>query len=200
MHAEARSLMRYLFGCMAIALAANCADANAAVLEIQPDGSVITYDGPAVFDGRVVTPIAIPAAPEIAAPRIPQDLAPSFQRAAARTNLSPALLAAVASAESGFANSTSPKGAIGVMQLMPATAEHLGVDPHATPENVAGGALYLREMLQRFDGNLPLALAAYNAGPAAVSRYGGVPPFPETRAYVGRVLQRLASDAQEVRR
>ncbi len=101
----------------------------------------------------------------------------------------PALVKAVIAAESAFdPSAVSRKGARGLMQLMPATARSLGVaDPLRPEENVDGGVRYLRGMLDRFD-DLKLAVAAYNAGPAAVVRYGGIPPYPETRDYVKRVL------------
>lgn len=108
---------------------------------------------------------------------------------AKREDVPPALLKAVIAAESNFdPRAVSPKGAIGLMQLMPATADALGVsDPFLVLENVAAGARYLRQLLLRY-GDRRLALAAYNAGPTAVDRYGGVPPYPETREYVRRVL------------
>jgi soluble lytic murein transglycosylase-like protein len=101
----------------------------------------------------------------------------------------PRLLAAVARRESAFkASATSPVGAGGIMQLMPATAKYLGVsDPYDARQNVFAGARYLRTLLDTFDGDLDLTLAAYNAGPGAVRRFGGVPPFQETRAYVTAV-------------
>ncbi|MFA8444005.1 lytic transglycosylase domain-containing protein [Yoonia sp.] len=82
----------------------------------------------------------------------------------------------------------SPKGAIGLAQLMPGTAGDLGVNPHDPVQNLLGGAKYLRMQFERF-GTWELALAAYNAGPGAVSAYGGVPPFTETQNYVARILQ-----------
>jgi soluble lytic murein transglycosylase-like protein len=81
---------------------------------------------------------------------------------------------------------------MGMMQLMPGTARELGVDPSDPAQNAQGGATYLRQMLAMFDNDLELALAAYNAGPSAVVRHGGVPPFAETRAYVAAVLDYLA--------
>ncbi len=103
-------------------------------------------------------------------------------------------------AESGFKpDALSPKGAIGLMQLMPETARTLGVDPHDPSQNARGGAQYLRDLLSRYENDpnqVLLALAAYNAGPAAVERYHGVPPYAETRAYVAAILDRLAAQAE----
>ncbi len=104
-------------------------------------------------------------------------------------DVSPALVKAVIAAESRFnSGAVSHKGAQGLMQLMPKTAAMLGVaDQFAAEYNVRGGVRYLREMLDRY-GDMNRALAAYNAGPTAVDRYRGVPPYPETRAYVQRVM------------
>jgi hypothetical protein len=112
-----------------------------------------------------------------------------FEAAAQKYGVSPALLAAVARQESGFDPSvTSPAGAQGLMQLMPATAEGLGVtNPFDPAQSVDGAARLLRGLLDRF-GSTPLALAAYNAGPGAVLRYGGIPPYPETTNYVRSVM------------
>ena len=107
-----------------------------------------------------------------------------------RYGIDPALIAAVIQVESGFdPRAVSPAGAKGLMQLMDATAAGLGVsDPFDPAQNVDGGARYLRDMLARFGGDLRLALAAYNAGPLAVEQAGGVPDYPETQAYVSKVL------------
>jgi len=114
------------------------------------------------------------------------------REAAARHGLDPALLRAVVAVESAFEpRALSRKGAQGLMQLMPATAAELGVSDAFDPvQNLDGGSRHLRALLERFDGDLERALAAYNAGAGAVARHGGVPPYRETRDYVGRVLGR----------
>ena len=109
--------------------------------------------------------------------------------AAQRNGVDPNLVRAVALTESGMnQDEISPVGAIGVMQLMPETAAALGVDPYDEAQNIEGGVRFLRQMLDQFGGNVPHALAAYNAGPGAVQRYGGIPPYSETQNYVGRIL------------
>lgn len=119
-----------------------------------------------------------------------QELTPGelADRAADKYGLPRQLVRSVMAAESGFAKqAVSPKGAIGLMQLMPATAEDLGVDPHDPAQNVDGGVRYLRDLLVKYGGELWHALAAYNAGPAAVDKYGTIPPYRETVRYINRI-------------
>ena len=112
---------------------------------------------------------------------------------ARRNGLSPDLIKAVAMVESSLRpDAVSPKGAIGLMQLMPATAEQYGVeDPFDPDQSLRAGGALIRDLLDQFDGDLTLALAAYNAGPGAVRRYGGVPAYRETRDYVRKVRSQL---------
>lgn len=163
------------------AAAAMATAARAQVLEIGDDGTVLRIGGG--WTQGAAAPSSAKARP----------YGQALAAAARAYDLSPALLDAVARSESGYnAGAVSPAGALGIMQLTPATARRLGVDPRDPAQNIMGGAAYLRAQLDRFDGALDLALAAYNAGPGAVVRHGGVPPFHETQAYVGENLDRLA--------
>lgn len=125
--------------------------------------------------------------------------------ASAQYHLDPDLVNSVIHAESGFnAHAVSPKGARGLMQLMPGTASHLGVNDAFDPQaNVTGGSRYLRELLERYNFDLVKALAAYNAGPERVEQYRGVPPFRETRAYVARIVheynKKIAAQEKEAK-
>lgn len=178
-----------------VAVAALAASPTAAtVYEIADDGTV------AVKDAARQRPIGLLRLPRNAASvaSAPSHLKPSFDAASGNADLASDLIEAVAWAESRFrTDARSPVGARGVMQLMPATARDLGVDAADARQNIRGGATYLRQMLNRYSGDVVKALAAYNAGPAAVDRYGGVPPYPETRAYVARILDRLAAISRQ---
>jgi soluble lytic murein transglycosylase-like protein len=172
--------------------------ARAQVVEIGPQG-IAVRNGPAVITPEGVQPILpdLAGAPERkTSTRTSAKLRaaePLFLLAGESVELSPRLLEAVAYVESRFnPGAVSPKGALGLMQLMPATARELGVDPADPRDNAQGGAAYLRRLLVLFEGDLEKALAAYNAGPAAVQRHGGVPPYAETRAYVAAVMDYLA--------
>jgi hypothetical protein len=151
------------------------------------------------YEQEEILPVAPPAdvpppAPPASVPHAPADLAARLANQAAEKYLLPdSFVRSVMKAESGFqANAVSPKGAIGLMQLMPDTARALGVDPRDPHQNADGGAQYLRQLLAKYENEpnqVLLALAAYNAGPGAVERYHGVPPYPETREYILRVLK-----------
>jgi soluble lytic murein transglycosylase-like protein len=147
-------------------------------------------------DEVVAPPPAAPAAPEpAAAPAPAADNSPEHlaEQAARKFALPESFIRSVMRAESGFQPAAiSPKGAIGLMQLMPDTARYLGVDARDPQQNAEGGARYLRELLERYQNEpdqVYRALAAYNAGPAAVEKYHGVPPYQETREYILRVLK-----------
>ncbi|MFN8109652.1 MAG: lytic transglycosylase domain-containing protein [Thermoleophilia bacterium] len=130
-----------------------------------------------------------PGLPTSGADAVPASLKPLINRAAQQAGVDPALVAAVARAESSFnVTAGSPAGARGLMQLMPGTARGLGVTDILDPaQNLAAGSRYLKQQIDTF-GDLRSALAAYNAGPNAVRRYGGVPPYTETQNYVTKVL------------
>jgi soluble lytic murein transglycosylase-like protein len=179
-------------GAAALALVYALGTAQAEVIEIAPNGAVTRQSGPGVTTPEGWAALALPARSTAIAGRY----GALYSAAGAEAALSPALIEAVAYVESRHnANAVSPKGARGLMQLMPATAKDLGVDAADPGANARGGAAYLRAMLDRYQGDLVLALAAYNAGPNTVARYRGVPPFAETRAYVAAVLDRLAAQA-----
>ena len=130
------------------------------------------------------------AAGSVASRVPPAPLAETVDRIAQQNQISPRLVHSVIQVESNYdPNAVSPKGAQGLMQLIPATARRFGVSDVFDPaDNIQGGARYLKYLLGLYKGDESLALAAYNAGEGAVSRYGGVPPFPETQSYVAKVL------------
>jgi soluble lytic murein transglycosylase-like protein len=148
---------------------------------------------PAPAAAPAITPVAAGLIPV----RLPAAHANSVMAAANKYGLSPLLIDAVARQESGYrANAVSRAGAIGIMQLMPGTARLMGVkDPHDPHANIDGGARYLRGLIDRFGGDIALALAAYNAGPRSVERAGGIPRIAETQNYVRRILANLSTGA-----
>jgi soluble lytic murein transglycosylase-like protein len=165
----------------------SCVPAQAQVIEIDASGEARTFDGPTVHTESSAEPIRASERPA----RSSASPVTLIAQAAQNHGIDQRLLEAVAWQESrGRMDAVSAKGALGVMQLMPGTAAELGVDPRNPADNIRGGAIYLRQQLDRF-GSVPLALAAYNAGPGAVIRYGGVPPFRETRDYVSKIMSRL---------
>jgi soluble lytic murein transglycosylase-like protein len=129
--------------------------------------------------------------------KLSSDYSQLIEAASKKYNISSNIINAVINAESSF-NSTaiSRTGAMGLMQLMPGTAEALGVSNAFDPgENIDGGVRYLKNMLSEFGCNLELALAAYNAGPNSVKKYGGIPPYEETQAYVKKIMSNLKNKA-----
>jgi soluble lytic murein transglycosylase-like protein len=186
-----RLLLRSAFAWVTLILV-SALPARAQVIEIGPKGAaVISVPSVTTVEGaQPILPIR-PVTNKLMAPPAAQ---PILEAAGRLSGLSPRLLEAVAYVESRFReDAVSAKGARGMMQLMPATASGLGVDPSDPAQNAQGGATYLRQMLATFDNDLELALAAYNAGPSAVIRHGGIPPYAETRAYVAAVMEYLAS-------
>lgn len=167
-----------------------------------PDRQVLAADktspgkdtSPTLSDGTSVSSARLPLArssQEISNTRERHKIEKSIQKAARKYNLSPGLIRGVIQAESNFrVDAVSCAGAQGLMQLMPATAKELGVTkPLDIDQNIDGGAHYLRKMLNRFGGDVKMALAAYNAGPGTVRKYAGNVPYRETIQYVDRVLR-----------
>ncbi len=178
----------------------------AQVMDIAPDGTVSVRDGSGASNFEVVTPasdkvvdqtgaIIVPAwaYTDVGPAPVPAQYAAALKQAAASANVSPSLLSALIWQESRWnAQALSPKGAMGLAQLMPATARYLGVNPADPISNLTGGARYLRQLLDLFDGNVEKALAAYNAGPGRVRSAGGVPAIAETQNYVTSIVRRIA--------
>ncbi len=168
-------------------------DADTSMYYFVEDGKIVITNTPS-RDG--LRPVPGMSEPEggIARGTMPATPYDAFiERVAREYGISPDLVKAVALVESGFdPHAVSPKGARGLMQLMPATARHYGVRDVFDPlENLRAGIRHLRNLLDEFGGNVTLALAAYNAGSGAVRRHGGVPAYPETRAYVSKVRESM---------
>ena len=162
------------------------------LLVIQGDDGIVFTNTPSRGNARPVTGFSRPAPKRTSA--LPPTLYDSFIERTARANgLSPRLVKAVVLVESGAnPHAVSPKGAMGLMQLMPETARRYGVaDPFDPLQNIEAGTRHLRDLLEEFDGDERLALAAYNAGSGAVRRAGGVPNYPETLEYIRRIDERM---------
>jgi len=211
-------ILRAMTSSATLMLTALCAvPACADVLEVGHDGDARWIAGPvmqlpaealtqsaiAVAPGQVpdstlaLVPDAAIADTALHAQGVPQAFAAKVQELSARFDLSPALIEALVWQESRWrANAVSHAGARGLAQLMPGTARYLGVDPDDPFANLEGGARYLREQLDRFDGDLEKALAAYNAGPGRVIRAGGIPRIRETQVYVASIMGRLSDHSR----
>ena len=172
--------------------------AEGALVRLQTSQGVIEIQASTVaaFEKEDYTPPPpAPPKPPEPIPDVQSKLTPQemITRAAIQAGLPPAIVHSVAKAESGYqTDALSPKGAIGLMQLMPATAAELNVDPHDPAQNAEAGARYLRDLLLKYENDphqVSKAVAAYNAGPGAVDKYKGVPPYIETQDYVRRVLR-----------
>jgi soluble lytic murein transglycosylase-like protein len=180
--------------------------AQAQVMDIASDGTVSVRQGAGAATWEVVSPASdktvdqngqpiLPAwaYTDTTPPPVPAQFAPLLKQAATAANISPTLLSALVWQESRWnPQAVSSKGAMGLAQLMPATARYLGVNPADPAANLIGGARYLRELLDQFDGDVEKALAAYNAGPGRVRSAGGVPAIAETRAYVASIVRHIS--------
>ena len=204
-----RTVRLQLFAACA-ALAATAVPAQADVLEIGAAGDARWIAGPdsQPVGGPKIELAEVPAeaalvsdravmVPALHARAVPRAYAAKVQELSARFDLSPALIEALVWQESRWREgAVSPAGARGLAQLMPGTARDLGVDPDDPLANLEGGARYLRAQIDRFDGNIEKALAAYNAGPGRVERAGGIPRIRETQTYVAAVMGRLANHSR----
>jgi soluble lytic murein transglycosylase-like protein len=190
-----------------MAVVATAAPARADVLELDSDGArwiagpqatlpptaeTATDTGLPLLEG-VEFPEEAEVAPERASATLPDRYENAVKALSARFDLSPALIEALVWQESRWREgAVSPVGARGLAQLMPGTAREMGVNPDDPLANLEGGARYLRQQLDRFDGDVEKALAAYNAGPGRVEKAGGIPRIRETQTYVAAVMGRLA--------
>jgi soluble lytic murein transglycosylase-like protein len=151
---------------------------------------------PPPFGGSPATLVSTAAAPPPECPPVaPADVKPIIDREAAKNKVDARLVQAVVEAESAYSPcAVSRVGALGLMQLMPATAESLQVsDPYDPGQNITAGTAYLKQMLERYGGDIAKALAAYNAGPAKVDAAGGVPAIPETQEYVRKIMGKITA-------
>jgi len=182
-------------------LALSLGTARADVLAIGDDGSVTVNAGPALYLSPDLHPQPLPMAS--ARPRshavaavASSSVRTAITNSAANHRVSADLVSAVAWRESSFnANALSPKGAQGIMQLMPDTARRYCTEACLPSDNVEAGTAYLSELLTRYNGDIVKALSAYDAGPGAVDRFGGMPPYRETKDYVDAIMARMASSA-----
>lgn len=190
--------------CLTIVAGLGATPASADVIELSDDGSVLvrasdqpllatTAAGPEVI-GDVKLPAE--ALTQVTDAIVPAAYAAAVEQLAEAHQISPVLLEALVWQESRWrAGARSSAGAIGLAQLMPGTARDLGVDPRDPNANLAGGARYLRQQLDRFNGDVERALAAYNAGPGRVLRAGGIPRIAETQSYVRSIVDRLSGSS-----
>jgi soluble lytic murein transglycosylase-like protein len=191
---------------LAVAASLFATPAQAQVMDISSDGTVSIRQGAGAATWEVVSPASdktvdqngqpiVPAYAysDVNPPPVPAQFAAALKQAATAANLSPTLLSALVWQESRWNPAAiSPKGAIGLAQLMPGTARDLGVNPADPAANLIGGARYLRYLLDQFGGDVEKALAAYNAGPGRVRSAGGIPAIAETRAYVASIVRRIS--------
>lgn len=199
---------RFAAAAAGVAAGLFAAPAGAQVMDIASDGTVSVRQGAGAANWVVTSPasdqtvdengspVVIPesAITDVAPAPVPAQYAAALTQAAAAANISPALLSALVWQESRWnPQAISRKGAMGLAQLMPATARDLGVNPADPIANLNGGARYLRQLLDQFDGNVEKALAAYNAGAARVRNAGGVPAIAETRNYVTSIVRRISA-------
>jgi soluble lytic murein transglycosylase-like protein len=207
-HEAATNHARLGLGAAALVVAASlfATPAQAQVMDIASDGTVSIRQGAGAATWEVVSPASdktvdqngqpiVPAYAysDVNPPPVPVQFAAALKQAATAANLSPTLLSALVWQESRWNPAAiSPKGAIGLAQLMPGTARDLGVNPADPTANLIGGARYLRYLLDQFGGDVEKALAAYNAGPGRVRSAGGIPAIAETRAYVASIVRRIS--------